>query len=281
MTRSFSVLSALARAFAFVPKAWMFAWGALALLAAVLAAPFFLVHHDPRFMTVFLILWPLASLLAGLVAGGALFRLGVGASVKEARRLGLGLGGLQLGRPEVRLFGAGVIVALFLATVALGFAVLGAFIYRASGLGSFALSDLCRGARNGDGGSILMAAYLALSAWMLVQLAVRLSLYKPATVARGRMVSLDSMSLAQGSLWRLLAGLIVVLAPAYLIAAAHHGLVRAAAPPIANLSPARVWAVIEAVGLAFVQAPLAAGFLSEAYKKLEYWTGQAGGGDHG
>jgi hypothetical protein len=251
----------------------MSAWAAELVLAVVLAAPFFVIHHDARLMRLVLILWPLLVLAAGLTAAGALFRLGVAASVSDARRLGLGPGGLQFGRPELRILGAGAIVSLFLGLVAIALAVAGAFLFNASGLADLEIGGLVERARAGEAGAAVMAVFLALAAWILVQLSVRLSLFKPATVARGRMVSLDAMALAQGNLWRLAAGLVVVMIPSLALAALCCGPIGADAPSIANLSPARVWAVIDALGLAFVQAPLAAGFLSEAYKRLEYWTG--------
>lgn len=275
------MLAALAGAVAFVPKAWANAWAVLLLLAVVLAAPFFIIRHDARLMQVLLILWPMATLVAGTAAGGALFRLGVTNSTADTRRLGLGLGGLQFGRPELRLIAAGIVVALFLGLVALALGVAGAFIYGASGLAGLDLSRLCKGVRSGDAGSIVVAVFLAGAAWMLVQLGVRLSLFKPATVARGRMVTLDSMALAQGAFWPLLTGLVVVLTPSFLLAGLCLGAVDLHPPSVPNVTPARVSAVVEAAIAAFIQAPLAAGFLSEAYKRLEYWTGEAGGGEHG
>ncbi len=281
MKRRLPLPAALAGAFAFVPKAWGYAWAVLLLLTAVLAAPFFLARHDARLMQLIVVVWPIALLVVGTAAGGALFRLGVAKSASDAQRMGLGIGGLQFGRPELRLLGAAVLVALFLGLVALALAVAGAFIYGATGLAVLDLASLCRGVRSGDGGAIVMAAYLALAAWALLQLSVRFSLYKPATVARGRMVTLDALSFSQGAFWSLLAGLAVVMIPTILLAALNLGATSIAAPSILNLNPARVAAVAEAAIAAFIQAPLAVGFLSEAYKRLEYWTGQAGGGEHG
>ena len=62
-------------------------------------------------------------MLAGLIAQGALYRLGVSRDVRGAP-LGLGPFGLQFGAAELRLLAAAVLVGLFLGLVLLALGVL-------------------------------------------------------------------------------------------------------------------------------------------------------------
>jgi hypothetical protein len=264
MKRSLPLGPAVGSALTFVPRAWVNAWGALVLMAGVLAAPAWLPELDPGLRPWIRGLVPLLALLVGLMTDGALYRLGTAPTAAEARRNGLGLGGLQFGRPELRLLGAGVVAGLFIALVAAGLALVLIFIANATGF-VFAPVEYrcCHGGRPGWGPAIL----LLLALWVLAQLAVRLSLYKAATVGRGRMVSLDSLSLAQGAFLPLLAGLILVSLPTAALMAWEHGLFGAGfVMPFGSTA----YAALRAAFLSLVQIPLAAGFLSYVYNKLEY-----------
>ena len=95
-------------------------------------------------------------------------------------------------------------------------------------------------------------------------MAVRLSLFAPATLGRGHMVSLNSMGIAQGNFWPLLGGLVVVGLPGLMV------LVLNGAGVISGLIAGLVWAAV----LAAVQTPLILSFLGAAYRRLEYWTPQ-------
>jgi hypothetical protein len=76
------------------------------------------------------------------------------------------------------------------------------------------------------------------------------------------MVSLNSMGIAYGSFWQLLAGLIVTSAPKIaLIALIGGGVLTGTAATVA-------WVV----GLVGLQLPLTMAFLGAAYRQLEYWT---------
>jgi hypothetical protein len=263
MTRSLPVGAALGRAIAFVPRAVAGAWGVLLLLAAIMAAPALLPATEQGARLAPLL--ALAGLVVGLAAEGALYRLGVTAEAAQARRLGLGFAGLQFGRAELRLAGAGVLIALFLAVVVLAAGLVLVFVANAVGLSEPAWPrDLSAASLRVLSWRTALLGGLALAAvWMLVQLSIRLALYKAATVARGRIVSLDALGLSERNFWRLLAGLLIATAPTWaLVAWRVWG-------PSGAASPALV--VVQAAVLAFVQAPLGAGFLSEAYRRLEYW----------
>jgi hypothetical protein len=108
----------------------------------------------------------------------------------------------------------------------------------------------------------LLAVPGAAALLILLLFGVRLSLFIPATLGRNQMVSLNSMGIAYGSYWPLLAGLIITALPiAGLVA-----LVRTAA------LAAPVGPVILVVGLVWLQLPLTLALLGKAYRQLEYWT---------
>ncbi len=265
MKRGLSLGAAIAEAVAFVPKAWVGAWGALALAVGLFAAPLWIPAdrlHSPWILTGLIIV----ALVVGLAAEGALYRLGVSAGLAEARRRGLGIGGLQLGKPELRLVAGGLMTAGFVAMVAAAGAVVVSFLANALGVD---LRDLPRApAANlaeADWRSGLVWAAIAGASWAALHLAVRLSLFKAATVARGTLVTLDAMSLAQGRFWSLLAGLVIILIPSFALAFAHHS------HALTGLDH-RTWVLLHAGVMAGVQAPLLIGFLCSAYKRVEYWT---------
>ena len=93
-------------------------------------------------------------------------------------------------------------------------------------------------------------------------LAVRLSLFIPATLGRHQMVSLNSMGIAYGSFWQILGGLIVTSAP-FLCVAVLTALVSPGDP---------LEAIIRIAALLALQLPLTLGFLGVAYRRLEYWA---------
>jgi hypothetical protein len=109
---------------------------------------------------------------------------------------------------------------------------------------------------------------LLLAFWGVLQLGVRLSLYPAASVARRRIVSVSALGLSEHNFWRLLFGLLITTSPSVAVLVWRswgHGL--------------GSWSyVVQVVVLAFVQAPLSIGFLSEAYKRLEYWRNHPGEG---
>jgi hypothetical protein len=113
-----------------------------------------------------------------------------------------------------------------------------------------------------------MVGFILLAFWGFLQLAIRLSLYKAATVARRRIVSVSALGLSEHNFWRLLCGLVVTLLPSIALAVwlARGG-----------DAGAYTGAILGSV-TALVQTPLSIGFLSEAYRRLEYWREHPGEG---
>lgn len=263
MTRSLPLVASLRAAAGFAPKAWVRAPGALALFAVVLALPFYApeLGLGARAQPVFAVL----VVLAALVAQGALYRLGVSGDVRAARALGLGPLGCQFGAAELRLLAASIFVGLFLGLVLLALLVVLASI---GALLQISV-DVQEGLSAPAGWRVLvMAGFILLGAWGVLQLAIRLSLYKAATVARRRIVSVSALGLSEHNFWRLLCGLVVTLLPTIALAVwqtwgADAGVCTGA--------------IVGAVA-AFVQTPLIIGFLSEAYRRLEYWREHPGEG---
>lgn len=100
-------LSAAARA---LPRLWRGACGAIVLAAVVWSL-------KPLAAGPAGLIWAACALTSTLVLAGALARIAITDDLAEARRLGLGPVGLQFGRPEVRLLGAGLLCAIFLAMI--------------------------------------------------------------------------------------------------------------------------------------------------------------------
>jgi hypothetical protein len=263
MTRSLPLGASLRAAVAFVPKAWVQAPGALVLLAAVLAFPCWGAKLALGPWTT-----PAAiafALVVYLAAEGALYRLGVAGDAKAARALGLGPLGLQLGAAELRLLASQILVGLFLSVVLGALCVVLAFVAMALEVGFSPQEWL--GAPEGWR-SVTFAGFILLAFWVMLQLGVRLSLCKAATVARRRIVSVSALGLSEHNFWRLLSGSLVAGLPtlALLVWRAYGG----------GAGVLTGWVL--AVAFAFVQAPLIIGFVCEAYKRLEYWRSHPGEG---
>ena len=87
-------------------------------------------------------------------------------------------------------------------------------------------------------------------------------LFAPATLGRRQMVSLNSMGIAYGSFWPLLAGFILTDLPKItLLTLIGNG--------VLSGQSGGVIAVLVLVGL---QLPLTFGFMGAAYRQLEYWS---------
>ena len=266
MARRLALGRSLREAVAFLPRAWAGAWAALVAFSLALALPTLL--NKPALPTDIMGASCLLAIAAtGLVMQGALYRLGVSHSFRDARALGLGLGGIQLGWAELRLLTSGMQVSGFLALVALCVALVGVFIAGALG----ATSALWRTphaltveAYAGHGDAIVASLIWMAGAIIVAQLAIRLSLYKPACVARRKHVSLDALALSEGAFWKILLGLAMTLLPtAALVAFALRG--RGFQP----LGPHAVSLPVVLI-IVLLQAPLSIGFLSSAYRQLEY-----------
>jgi len=254
-SRRLNLRQAVVAAYGGLPRAWAGAWGVM----GVAGVAWWIAPTAPP---------GAASWAAGLMLvvvtlalAGALARIAVSDVAGAARDLGLGPAGLQFGRPEFRLAGATALCAVFLAMIlsVLSLALLALFGVAELNVQAIQARDW---AAVGPAWRLALLGVLTLVLLVVFMLlVVRLSLFAPATLGRRHMVSLNSMGVAEGSSWKLLAGLIVTAAPKLvLLTLIGTGLLQGETARI-------VWIA----GLIAVQAPLTMGFLGAAYRQLEYW----------
>ena len=242
-------LSAAVRA---LPRLWRGAWGAILLAAVVWSV-------KPMSAGAAGLIWAPFGLVATLVLAGALGRIAITEDLPQARRLGLGPAGLQFGRPELRLLGAGLLCAVFLAMILSVVALVLLALFGMAELNAEAIEMRQWSAVGPVWKLTLLALVTAFALLAVVAFSVRLSLLAPATIGHGHMVSLQSMSIARGAFWPLLVGLIVISAP-------KIGLVLLWGAGL--LSGTAGW-IVFAVVLTGLQAPLTMAFVGAAYRRLE------------
>ena len=259
--RRLDLTAALREAVRTIPRVWRGAWGVLVLAAAVgllpLLVPVSGVGHWAQVVVFALIL---------LMALGALTRIGVTEELSYARMLGLGPGGLQFGKPELRLVAAFLLCAIFMALILVVLALVLLAAFGTADLDVAVIRDRSWLSHPGLLGPPWKLALLALVTGVALAvpllLFVRLSLFAQATLGRGHAVSLNTMGIVHGSFWPLLAGIMITELPKLVLAVVGlAGLLRGDALWM-------VWVVM----LALVQAPLTAGLFGAAYRQLEYWT---------
>ena len=255
--RRLNLRVALGRTLRVLPLLWAGAGAALALCAALWLAPAFWAAEGWAHWV-----WMLAAAVSSLVAVGALTRLSISDDVKGAQALGLGPLGLQLKRPEARLLGALLLCLLFLSMIVSILALVVLAIFGMAELNVQAIQ-----ARNwaavGEPWKLGVLVAIGIGAIAIpLLLIVRLSLFAPATLGRRQMVSLNSMGIAYGSFWPLLAGLIVTALPKIAL------LILIGTGALTGVGGQVAWVV----GLVGVQLPLTIGFLGAAYRQLEYWS---------
>ena len=259
-SRRLNLRQAVVVAWGGLPRAWAGAWGAM----VVAGAAWLLAPMAPAGAASWGV--GLGLIVVTLVLAGALARVAISDGLTAARGIGLGPAGLQFGWPELRLAGALALCAVFLAMI---LSVLALALLALFGVAELNVEAIRVREWAAVGPSWKLILLGALSLGLLVTfmlLVVRLSLFAPATLGRGHMVALNSMGVAEGSSWKLLAGLIVTAAPKLvLLVLIGTGILGGEAARI-------VWTI----GLVAVQAPLTMGFLGAAYRQLEYWRdGQA------
>ncbi len=240
-----------------LPRLWLGGFGALLLCAGAGLAPLWVDLDGTRHW-----LWIAGAVITGLVAVGALARLSIKPTLAGARGLGLGPAGLQLGWPEARLLGAALLCLIFLAMIVVVLAIVVLAIFGASELDVAAIQARDWAAVGPPWKLGLLSILALVSVLIPILLLVRLSLFAPATVGRRQMVSLNSMGIAYGSFWSLLAGLVLTSAPVLL-------LFTLIATDVLTGGTASIAGII---GLAGLQLPLSLGFLGAVYQQLEYWS---------
>lgn len=201
----------------------------------------------------------LATALAGLAAFGAVTRIGVARDLDGARRLGLGPHGFQLTRIEARLAGAVLLCALFMAIILSLLALVALALFGAAGLDAGAIRARDWAAVGPVWKLMLLTLVGLVVLGTPVLLLVRLSLFAPATVGRGRMMSLGVTALTNRAMLPLLAGLIACAVPTLVwIGLAGSGVVVGPAAAITGI-----------LAIVAFQTPLTAGFLGAAYRQLD------------
>ena len=255
--RRLNLQAALGATLRAMPGLWLGAAGALLVCTAVWLVPVF------RTLTGWTVpVWAIAAGMTTLVAMGGLARLSVTGNVRAARALGLGPAGLQFGRPEARLVVSALFCLIFLAMIGIFLALAVVAVAGAAGLDVAAIQVRDWDTVGAPWKLGLLAVPGAAALLILLLFVVRLSLFVPATMGRNQVVSLNSMGIAYGSYWPLLAGLIITALPmAGLVAVVRT------AGLAASLRP-----VILVVGLVWLQLPLTLALLGTAYRRLEYWT---------
>ena len=248
---------ALGRTLRVLPLLWRGAAGALVLCAALwLLSVVWVPEGGARWV------WALAAGGSTLIAAGALARLSICDDVAGARALGLGPLGLQAKLPEARLLGAALLCLLFLSMIVSILALVVLAIFGMAELNVQAIQAR-EWAAVGAPWKLGVLTVLAIGSVAIpLLLIVRLSLFVPATLGRRQMVSLNSMGIAYGSFWPLLAGLIVTALPKIILLVLIG----------AGLMGGRVGQIVWMVALVGLQLPLTMGFLGAAYRQLEYWS---------
>lgn len=240
----FDLAGALGEAVAATPRAVAGAWGAVGLTAALaLIAAFSPLSGTARSLVV------LAAAASVAVLFGALMRILV------LEQQGLGPAGLQLRKLELRLAGGYLLCALFLAMIlaVAGLAILAMF--GIAELDANAIRDR-RWAEVGAPWKLVVLTALSLAALAApVLLAVRVSLFAPATAAMDRMMSLNSAGFTRGRTVQLLLGYVVLGAPLSLMLVTWAATGQAAVLALA---------LVEAV---LIHMPLAAGFMTAGWRR--------------
>lgn len=262
MSADFSVTKALKAAVAFVPKAWAGAWLALILMFSVLAGgPCLLAGQQlPLIFAPLLIIF--AGLLLKLVLQGALYRIALFG--KAAGAEGLGFGGMQIARPELRLLLASLIVAAFVVLIAAALFLVFAIALNMSGLTAgydSSMAAVCAIWRRHSGVDYVFIVYIIAAAVFLVFVALKFTLMPAANIGGHKLVTLNALGLSTGNVGKLFIGLMAIVLPFALASgfAIHH------------FGHGSAFILLHSALLAlsiFGLFPLIVGFLASAYRQI-------------
>ncbi|ESQ80479.1 hypothetical protein AEYBE204_04220 [Asticcacaulis sp. YBE204] len=255
---AFHLVGALKSAVATLPTLWRQSWLALAALFALV-----LISQVPQIEIGLRRGLIMTSLLFQFVVAGGLYRVALFGE-RYAKAEGLGLGGIQFGKPELRLIGAGLLVALFWLMVFATLCVMLALFLGAAGLADQSHStphgfflELVNGPQ--PQGIVLLVAIAGVMLTLTI-LSVKLWLHQAATVAEHRVVSLNALTLSSGQTVKLFLGYAYLALPFIVVSAVIPN-----AGNIAGLTPALI--VNLALGIA-VFLPVSIAFLASAYRQI-------------
>ncbi|MCR6661250.1 MAG: hypothetical protein NVV72_18715 [Asticcacaulis sp.] len=262
MRADFSVMKALKAAVAFLPQAWAGVWLVLVLLFAVLAGgPWLLSGQQlPLRLAPFILIF--CVLLLKLVSQGALYRIALFG--KEARAEGLGFGGVQIGRPELRLLLAALIAGAFVLLIAGAIFLVFAIALSLSGLAAgyeSSMAAVCAIWRRHSGADYMFIVYIAAAVLFLVFVALKFVLMPAANIGGRKLVALNALGLSTGNVGRLFTGLMAIILPFALacglaVRQFGHG-------------SAFIWLHSALLALSiFGLFPLIVGFLASAYRQI-------------
>lgn len=247
---------------AFLPQAWGGAWLVLLLLfAAVVGGPLLLAGQQlPLIFAPLVMIF--CCLLLKLISQGALYRIALFG--KAAREEGLGFGGLQIARPELRLLLAMLIVGIFIMGIVAALFLVFAIALDMSGLTAgydSSVAAVCAIWRRHRGSDYVFIAYISAAALFLIFVALKFALMPAANIGGRRLVTLNALGLSSGNVGKLFIGLMTIILPFVLacgIAGYHfsHGSVL---PILHN--------ALLAIGI-FGLLPLIVGFLASAYRQI-------------
>jgi len=241
-----------------MPRIWRGAWAALAQVSVLAVAPALVTLTETAG-----IVHAVWLAIAIWIAWGALSRVGAARSNVTAWAEGLGPGGLQFGKVELRLLAALLLNLIFIAMILTVLVLAALVVAGMAELDVAAIQARDWSAAGSPWRLGLVCVVGALTVWVPLIFVIRLGLFSQATVGRGHAVSLNTLGIAQGSFWPL--ALLFAL-----IAAAVVALV--ALQVSAGVAGRIAWTV----GLIWIAGPFAAGALGAAYRQLEYWTPQGG-----
>jgi hypothetical protein len=202
------------------------------------------------------------TVLIGVIANGALLRLAFADEHPGDPEFRVGPQGFQWGKPETRLLGAVLLVFLF-ALLALLFVIVLAVI--------IAIATMALGHPNAalptaqtqlpQNAQVAISVMGAIFAFAALWVAVRICLYPAATVAEKKVQVFSTWRLTHGNFWRILATVVLVMAPAILLACAIT--VSTAFPAVQG-----VLTLVFAAVSAFVVYPMIAGLYAYLYRAL-------------
>jgi hypothetical protein len=265
MSGPISIVEGLRSALGLLARAWRRAMAALAV--AVGAGWLYLGLRWTGNGSLAAAMLPI-SLLAVVMAQGALYRL----AFEEHRQGGpaerIGPGGLQWGAVEWRLLGMTLLLALlltFLLLLMMVALIAVAFGFASAGAGFVVAQPQSWGhALHGLGGLIVLAllvAELAGFGWF----AMRLCLAAPATVDCGRIQVLSAFGLTKGRVWRILGSMLIIALPLFGIGAVMEAALQGRAPAGPGIW---VCSLLYSVGGVFLYLPLMVGLLTYLYRRL-------------
>ena len=267
---SFSLGRALSSAFTSLPAAWGGAWLALVLLWAVGSFGQFL----PFGFAVNTLVAALVLLVAKIMTVGALYRTALFG--RTAKTEGLGFGGLQFAAPELRLLAAGLIVGVFYLLIVAAIFIVFAVAFNASGMaGDYGntLAAVRAMILRHEGADWVFIGYILAAYIFLIFLGIKFSLVHAATIAERRIVTLNALGLSSGNVGKLFLGLVALVVPFTVVVALavhhfHSHLMLAVAGDFEMLTPRFVAHAALHAAAVFLILPLAAGFLSSAYRQI-------------